>query len=131
MKKEIENILNHLPYENFIKYADDITKNSIILPSFFVHIFKPEQYPIMNDNVWKVYVELTNKNVYLNTKPTDWPHYQQYCSLCSYLRKAYGLTFRQIDKGFFVLGSQLKNKAREDEDIIDNQLSFTQFLQED
>ncbi len=115
---------NHLPYENFIKYANNITKNSIILPSFYVHIFKPNDYPIMNDKVWKVYVELTNKSVYLNTKPTLWSHYHQYCSLCSYLRKTHGLTFREIDKGFFVLGNQLKNKVRDEEETISNQLTF-------
>ena len=113
---------NHLPYNNLVKYANSITKNSIVLPSFFIHLFKPELFPIMNGKVWKVYIELTSKNVYINTKPAFWSHYSQYTYFCDYLRNLLKLSLREIDKGLWVLGNDFKNKVREkDENIINEQ----------
>lgn len=116
---------NHLPFNNFIQYADTITKNSIVLPSFYVHMFKPNEYPILNGKVWKVYIELMNKNVYINTKPAFWSHYHQYVNFCLYLKETLNLSLREIDKGLWVLGDELKTKAREEEkNLIDNQYMF-------
>jgi len=114
----------HLTYNNFMKYANSLTKNSIVIPSFYVHIFNPEKYPIMNDKVWKVYTELVNKSVYINTKPALWNHYNQYINFCNYLHKTLGLSLRDIDKGLWVLGNDLKNKVKEEVQIENMQFTI-------
>lgn len=104
---------NNLPLENFLNYAGSITKSSIVLPAFYVHIFKPEEYPILNSNVWTAYRERLGKNVFINTKPSTWDNYMGYVSYCNYLKNSYGLTLRQIDKGLWVAGERLKTLARQ------------------
>lgn len=101
-----------LPLENFLNYASSITKKSIVLPAFFVHIFKPGEYPILNSNVWTAYREELGKNIYINTKPASWDNYMGYVSYCSYLKRIYGLNLREIDKGLWVIGERLREKAR-------------------
>ncbi len=103
----------NLPLENFLNYAGGITKKSIVLPAFYVHIFKPEEYPILNSNVWTVYREELGKSVFINTKPSTWDNYMGYVSSCNYLKNRYNLTLRQIDKGLWVLGERLRSIARQ------------------
>ena len=101
-----------LPIENFLNYAKSITRHSIVLPAFLIHIFKPLEYPILNSKVWSVYREELGKNVFINTKPKNWDNYLEYVSYCNYLKRRLGLTLREIDKGLWVLGERLKDKAR-------------------
>lgn len=101
-----------LPFENFVNYARSITKNSVVMPAFFIHVFKPNEYPILNNKVWAVYREELGKNVFINTKPKNWDNYLEYVSYCNYLKRRLGLSLREIDKGLWVLGERIKDKAR-------------------
>ncbi|MFH1995804.1 MAG: hypothetical protein ABIJ27_02260 [Candidatus Omnitrophota bacterium] len=46
---------NTIEYEEFKGYAERITRSSIVLPAYFVHIWRPDKYPIFDKNVWKKY----------------------------------------------------------------------------
>lgn len=102
----------NLPIENFLNHAKRITRKSIVMPAFFIHIFKPYEYPILNNKVWAVYREELGKNVFINTKPKNWDNYLEYVSYCSYLKRRLGLSLREIDMGLWVIGEKLKNRAR-------------------
>ncbi|MBN2557927.1 MAG: hypothetical protein JXB33_04120 [Clostridia bacterium] len=106
---------NSLPFENFQNYAKSITSGSIVMPAFFIHIFKPYEYPILNDRVWAAYRDELGKSVFTNTKPASWDNYMEYSGYCSYLKRKFDLTLRQIDKGLWVIGDRCKERARNTE----------------
>ena len=54
----------NLPIENFINYAKSLTSNSIVLPAFYIHMFNPTEYPILNNKVWAAYREELGKNIF-------------------------------------------------------------------
>jgi hypothetical protein len=116
-----------LPLDNFLNYASAITKKSIVLPAFYVHIFKPYEYPILNSNVWTAYREELGKNVFINTKPVSWDNYMGYISYCSYLKRKYGLSLREIDKGLWVIGERLREKARKDSEENEKEPKTNQY----
>ncbi|MBN1624449.1 MAG: hypothetical protein JW903_08760 [Clostridia bacterium] len=102
----------NLPVDNLINKAKTITKNSIIIPAFFVHLFKPQEFPIFNNNVWAAYRDELGKNIFTNTRPTTWDNYLEYVSYCSYLKRRTGLSLREIDKGLWVIGEKIMEEAR-------------------
>lgn len=112
----------NLPIENFLNYAKSITRNSIVMPAFFIHIFKPGEYPILNSKVWAAYREELGKNVFINTKPKNIDNYLEYVSYCSYLKRRLGLSLREIDKGLWVMGERLKEMARQQEKVDGREL---------
>lgn len=110
----------NLPIENFINYAKSLTRTSIVLPTFYIHIFNPMDYPILNNKVWSAYREELGKNVFLNTKPANWDNYLEYVSYCNYLKRRLDLSLREIDKGLWVIGERLKETARQQDRTEDN-----------
>jgi hypothetical protein len=108
----------NLPVDNLITKAKTLTKNSIIIPSFFIHIFNPDEYPILNNKVWAAYREELGKEVYKNTRPKKWDNYLEYVSYCAYLMRKTGLPLRDIDKGLYVIGERLMTEAR---DTVENE----------
>ena len=116
-----------LPIENFLNYAKSLTRNSIVLPAFFIHIFRPNEYPILNNKVWAAYREELGKNVFINTKPKNWDNYLEYVGYCTYLKKRLGLSLREIDKGLWVIGERLKDAVRQqdsDEESLSGQINL-------
>jgi len=105
----------YLPIENFLNYAKSLTRNSIVMPAFFIHIFKPTDYPILNNKVWAAYREELGRNIFINTKPKNWDNYIEYVGYCNYLKRRLGLSLREIDKGLWVIGERLKDVARQQE----------------
>jgi len=117
----------NLPIENFINYAKSLTRNSIVLPAFYIHIFNPMEYPILNNKVWAAYREELGKNVFINTKPKNWDNYLEYVSYCNYLKRRLDLSLREIDKGLWVIGERLKETARQqdkNDDKIEGQINL-------
>lgn len=112
----------NLPIENFLNYAKSLTRNSIVMPAFFIHIFNPMDYPILNNKVWAAYREELGRNVFINTKPKNWDNYLEYVGYCNYLKRRLGLSLREIDKGLWVIGERLKDIARQ-QDKEDNNLA--------
>ncbi len=112
----------NLPVDNLINKARRITKNSIVIPAFFIHIFKPHEYPILNNKVWAAYREELGKSIFTNTKPSTWDNYLEYVSYCSYLKRRTGLTLREIDKALWVIGERVMEEARNkvEEETVDS-----------
>lgn len=102
----------NLPVDNMINRARTITKSSIVIPAFFIHIFSPMEYPILNNKVWAAYREELGKSIFTNTKPSTWDNYLEYVSYCSYLKRRTGLSLREIDKGLWVIGERIMEEAR-------------------
>jgi len=102
----------NLPVDNLINRAKTLTKSSIVIPAFFIHIFRPWEFPILNNKVWAAYREELGKSIYTNTKPSSWDNYLEYVSYCSYLKRRTGLSLREIDKGLWVIGEKIMEEAR-------------------
>ncbi len=117
----------NLPIDNLINRARTLTKQSIVVPAFFVHIFRPWEYPILNNKVWAAYREELGKSIFTNTKPSTWDNYLEYVSYCSYLKRRTGMSLREIDKGLWVIGEKVMEEARnkdEEEEIESNQVGL-------
>lgn len=94
--------------QEFIRVAKMITKSSIVLPVFLLHIWKPGEFPILDKNVWRVYKKREkNEIIYKNTKPASWKNYKEYRDFFNNLIKITGLSSRVIDKGLMVMGDKL------------------------
>jgi len=106
----------NLPVDNLINRAKSLTKKSIVIPAFFIHIFRPDEYPILNNKVWAAYRDELGKSIYVNTKPGNWDNYLEYVSYCSYLKRKTGLSLREIDKGLWVIGEKLMEESKNREE---------------
>jgi hypothetical protein len=102
-------------YDTFKQYATDLTKWSIVLPAFYVHIWRPPEYPILDVNVWKAFLVETGHVVRRNTKPRSWLHYESYTVFFRGLVDSTGLSWRTIDRALWALGSNPKRGLTSDE----------------
>lgn len=92
---------NKISYETFKKIVDSITKNSIVLPSFFIHIWSPVEFPILDAKVWRTYKWNKGEVVSKHTKPNSWVHYEEYTTFFRELVMETGLDWRIVDKGLW------------------------------
>ncbi|MBU1616044.1 hypothetical protein KJ693_12145 [bacterium] len=101
-----------ISYDEFKPCADNLTDSSsaIVLPAFYVHIWRPAEYPILDKNVWKKFCDEKGKSVFKHTKPGSWKHFEDYTDFFKKLVADTGLDRRTVDRGLWVLGSQLKSK---------------------
>ena len=96
-----------------IKYcADYLTSSTIILPAFYIHIWLPAEYPIIDEKVWKVFQDEKGQSVSLNTKPKSWGDFEAYTSFFRKLVEDTGLDRRIVDQGLWILGDRLKKRIR-------------------
>lgn len=98
---------NQITYEEFKSKVDSITKTSIVLPTFFIHLWKPAEYPILDVKVWRVYLWNQGKAVSKNSKPLSWSHYEQYTNFFNDLITKTGLEWRDVDKGLWSIGDDI------------------------
>lgn len=82
--------------------------SSIVLPAFYVHMWCPSEYPILDDKVWKIFCKESNMAVKKYTKPRSWAHYKIYTNFFKKLVQDTGLNYRIVDKGLWVLGDEHK-----------------------
>lgn len=97
-------------YDNFKAMASDITQttSSVVLPSFLVHIFKPDQYPILDVKVWRAFLWAYEQPISKYTKPRSWGHYEKYREFFRETEEQTALSWRVVDKGLWVIGDGLK-----------------------
>lgn len=97
-----------ISYHEFMQHANQITKISIVLPVYFVHIFKPDEYPILDVKVWRAYLEAINRPISKYSKPMSWKHYEQYRKFFYDVQKQTDLPWRLVDKGLWAMGDLIK-----------------------
>jgi hypothetical protein len=95
-------------YDEIKSYASNLTSSTIVLPAFYVHVWHPVEYPILDKKVWKVFLDQRGKPVSLYTKPTSWSDFEAYTSFFRKLVDDTGLDWRTVDRGLWVLGDRLK-----------------------
>jgi hypothetical protein len=95
-------------FEAFRLIAQGITKGSIVLPAFSVHVWRPSEYPILDVNVWCVFCHERGRPVTKNTKPHSWHDYDDYRRFFRQKVNSTGLDWRTVDRGLWVLGDRLK-----------------------
>ncbi|MBT2642884.1 hypothetical protein J7I80_11655 [Bacillus sp. ISL-41] len=97
-----------ITYEQFKDEVDSITGTSIVLPAFYIHIWQPADFPILDIKVWRTYKWNKGEVVLKHTKPTSWRHYEEYISFFNGLVADVDKEWRDCDKGLWMLGEKLK-----------------------
>lgn len=97
-----------ISYEQFKKEVDSITGTSIVLPTFYTHIWQPADYPILDIKVWRTYKWNKGDIVSKHTKPHSWRHYEEYISFFNGLVADAEEDWRECDKGLWMMGEKLK-----------------------
>lgn len=95
-------------YSEFKSIVDYITGTSIVLPTFFTHIWKPSEIPILDVKVWRTYKWNKGEILKKHTKPMSWQHYEEYTAFFNGLVEVSGEKWRNVDKGIWVIGEKLK-----------------------
>mgnify|MGYP005839386645 CR=1 FL=1 len=94
-----------LPYEKLKLQAKGLTSSSIVLPAFYVHIWRPSEYPILDQNVWRVYCkEPGTKSVGGTRGPATWEDYEAYTAFFWAVVARTKLDWRTVDRALWVLG---------------------------
>jgi hypothetical protein len=99
-------------YEKFRCYASNLTSSTIVFPAFYVHIWRPDEYPMIDEKVWKVFLDQKGKLVFPNTKPMSWSNFEAYICFFKKFVDDTGLDPRLVDRGMWVLGDRLKVRMK-------------------
>lgn len=97
-------------YDEIKPDASKITSSTVVLPAFYIHIWRPVEYPIFDEKVWKVFLDPKGKLISLSTKPMSWSDFEAYTSFFRKLVDDTGLDWRIVDQGLWVLGGRLKKR---------------------
>jgi len=96
-------------YDKFKCYADELTYSAIVLPAFYIHIWRPIDYSILDEEVWKIFCNEKGQPVSRYTKPRSWGNFEEaYTSFFKRLIDDTGLDWRTVDRGLWVPGHCLK-----------------------
>jgi|GEM_PF-1621074 len=97
-------------YDNFKCYAGGLTSSTIVLPAFYIHIWRPVEYPILDEKVWKVFCAEKQQPVFRHTKPMSWDDFEAYTIFFKKIVDDTGLDPRTVDRGMWVQGDHLKKR---------------------
>jgi hypothetical protein len=92
----------------FSSKADTLTETSIVLPTYYIHIWNPAEFPILDVKVWRTFIWNKGEGIYKQTKPKSWVHYEEYTKFYRVLVEETGLEWRIVDKGLWSIGDKLK-----------------------
>lgn len=95
-------------YSEHKSIVDYITGTSIVLSTFYTHIWKPSEFPILDVKVWRTYKWNKGEVLKKHTKPMSWQHYEEYTAFFYGLVQVSGEEWRKVDKGIWVIGEKLK-----------------------
>jgi len=90
-------------YDEFKAYASEITSSTIVLPSFYVHIWRPFQYPIFDKKVWMFFEVQKGQSVSRYSKPSSWNEFEVYTDFFKGIVNNTGLDWRTVDCGLWHL----------------------------
>ncbi len=99
---------NLMTFNEFKREIESITNTSIVLPTFYTHIWRPSEFPILDVKVWRTYKWNKGDDLKKHTKPMSWNHYEEYTAFFNGLVKVSGEEWRKVDKGIWVIGEKLK-----------------------
>jgi len=100
-----------ISYDDFRPFASKITSTSIVLRAFYVHMWRPREYPILDRRVWRVFCVESGQAVHKYTMPRSWLDYEAYTGFFRDLVRRTGLPWRIVDKGLWVIGDRLKESV--------------------
>ncbi|MBN2489132.1 MAG: hypothetical protein JXA98_08895 [Methanosarcinaceae archaeon] len=113
-KERLENAIDFrdevISYDRFKYCADELTSSTIVLPAFYIHIWRPEKFPILDEKVWKVFRDEKQQRFSRNTKPGSWDDYEAYTYFFKKIVDDTRLDWRTVDRGMWVFGHQLKKR---------------------
>ena len=104
-------------YDEFKAYASELTSSTIVLPSFYVHMWRPFQYPIFDKKVWTFFRVQKERSVSRYSKPSLWNEFEVYTDFFKGIVNNTGLDWRTVDYGLWVLGGDLR-KTLEPQDVV-------------
>jgi len=93
-----------LGFGAFSSVAEGLTHGTIVLPAYYVHIWRPTEYPILDQRVWRACCRALGRGVRTHTKPSTWDDYGTYIRFFEGLVATTGLEPRLVDRGLWVLG---------------------------
>jgi hypothetical protein len=101
-----------LSFQEFKDLSEKITKRpeSIVSPIFFLHIWNPEKYPMIDRRAWKTCCRQRGVGVSRSTQPRTWEHYKTYKKFVEGLVRQTGLDLRTIDRALWVLDKERSPK---------------------
>ena len=102
------------PTFTFREVAAELTASTIVLPTFYVHIWRPSEYPILDVRVWRVICREQGRSVSRYTKPRSWTHYEAYRQFFWDTVARTKLDWRVVDRGLWVLGGDVEPDAMQD-----------------
>jgi hypothetical protein len=98
---------NDISYDTFKRDVDSVTKMSIVLPTFFIHIWGPSEFPILDIKVWRTYLWYKGKILTKYSKPSTCSHYEEYTTFYRDLVNETRLDWRVVDKDLWSLGDKV------------------------
>ncbi len=104
-------------YDEFKAYASELTSSTIVLPSFYVHMWCPFQYPVFDKKVWMFFRVQKGRSVSRYSKPSSWNEFEVYTDFFKGIVNNTGLDWRTVDCGLWVLGGDLR-KTLETQDVV-------------
>jgi len=94
-------------YEMFKLIASALTASTIVLPAFYVHIWRPSEHPIIDVRVWRVFCREQGRPASSSDRPRSWDDYEAYTRFLHEVVAETGLDWRTVDRGLWVLGGSL------------------------
>jgi hypothetical protein len=94
-------------YERIKSYANEITSSSIVLKVFYIHVWRPAEYPIIDDRVWKFYCHENEISAFRHTRPKSWEDYDAYRFFFQKIVEYSGLEWMVVDRALWLLGGDI------------------------
>lgn len=108
---EINNFKKSNPhFEELYEFSRMLFRSGVVYTAFLIHICKPKEYPIFDQNAFRAFVFLNSGK--LVNAPKNIEDYHLYKNFVLKLENKYKLNLRDIDKALFAFGQFLKNPKK-------------------
>lgn len=97
-------------FEELWRFTGNIFRTGIIYKVFLVHICKPDDYPILDQNAFRAYTFITTGK--LVKEPKNLEDYQNYRRFVLKIHQRCKISLRDIDRGLMTFGQFLSNPQR-------------------
>lgn len=110
--------IDSLEFFKYIKEQKRIFGKSLVLHVFLMHILRPEEYPMIDQHVWRTMKVFQANTKSINQKPETWDDYRAYMAffkdVFTLLQGENHLQFNRqtIDRAFMAFGKWIKQRSR-------------------
>lgn len=110
--------INSLEFFKYIKERKRVFGRSLVLHIFVMHILRPEEYPMIDQHVWRTMKVFMTDTKSINRKPETWDDYRAYTAffkdVFTSLQGENHLRFdrQTIDRAFMAFGKWIKQRSR-------------------